>query len=173
VFIRPATLEDAHAIAKVHVSSWQHTYRGLVPDSYLDSMTIPTREKVWQETLASDSPHVIVAEWEDELAGFCSFGSCRDQDAKPKDGEIWSLYIAPDHRFKGLGKALSQAALNQLISEDMQRISLWVIVGNTPAEQFYRNLGFLPESHTLQTFQLAGEDIPEVRYVNELSCNAH
>ena len=46
--IRLAKVEDAMAIAKVQVESWHTTYKGIVPDSYLNSLDVKKREKVWQ-----------------------------------------------------------------------------------------------------------------------------
>ncbi len=36
--IRPATAEDAPAIAHIHVTAWQATYKGIVPELYLSSL---------------------------------------------------------------------------------------------------------------------------------------
>ena len=38
ITIRPATAADAAQIARVRVDCWRSTYRGLVPDAYLDGM---------------------------------------------------------------------------------------------------------------------------------------
>ena len=37
--IRPATLEDAPAIARVHVDTWRTTYAGIVPDEHLAKLS--------------------------------------------------------------------------------------------------------------------------------------
>jgi len=42
--IRPATPEDARAIAEVHVASWRYAYRGLLPDDVLDRLSVEERE---------------------------------------------------------------------------------------------------------------------------------
>jgi hypothetical protein len=34
--IRAATVSDAQEIARVHVASWLSTYRGLLPDDFLE-----------------------------------------------------------------------------------------------------------------------------------------
>ncbi len=39
--IRPAEIDDAGAIARVHVTAWQEAYRGLVPQAY------PTAGELW------------------------------------------------------------------------------------------------------------------------------
>jgi hypothetical protein len=38
VSLRRATVADAEAIAAVRVEGWQTTYRGMIPDQYLDEM---------------------------------------------------------------------------------------------------------------------------------------
>ena len=38
--IRKITKSDANDVAVVHVRSWQSAYRGIISDSFLDSMSI-------------------------------------------------------------------------------------------------------------------------------------
>jgi hypothetical protein len=38
VVLRPCTVADAEAVERLPVSGWKAAYRGLVPDSFLDSM---------------------------------------------------------------------------------------------------------------------------------------
>lgn len=64
MLIRPAQVSVAAAIAKVHVDSWRTTYRGMVPDSYLQALSYEQRTRRWQDAL-SDSDNqrfVYVAE---------------------------------------------------------------------------------------------------------------
>ena len=37
--VRDAQIEDAPAIARVHVDTWRSAYRGIVPDDHLDAMS--------------------------------------------------------------------------------------------------------------------------------------
>ena len=37
--LRRANINDAAAIAKVHVDTWKSTYKGIVPDDYLSSLS--------------------------------------------------------------------------------------------------------------------------------------
>ena len=50
--IRPAEIDDAPAIARVHVETWRWSYRGIVPEAYLDSTTVQNRAFVWAHLLA-------------------------------------------------------------------------------------------------------------------------
>jgi len=41
--IREATVEDSAEIARVQVDTWRTTYRGIVPQSFLDEMAYDLR----------------------------------------------------------------------------------------------------------------------------------
>ncbi|MBA4544154.1 hypothetical protein H1164_14880 [Thermoactinomyces daqus] len=53
--IRPAMIADAQEIAKVHVKSWQTTYRGIVSEDYLTSLNPEESAARWEKHLRSDS----------------------------------------------------------------------------------------------------------------------
>ncbi len=42
--IREARLEDASAIARVHIDAWRETYQGIIPDTYLAQLSYETDE---------------------------------------------------------------------------------------------------------------------------------
>jgi hypothetical protein len=46
--IRKATPEDARAIAEVHVKSWRAAYRDLLPQDFLQGLSVDRREQQWQ-----------------------------------------------------------------------------------------------------------------------------
>src|SRR4051812_24672209 len=48
LIIRPAALPDAAAIANVHITARQETYRGMIPNSKLDAeLDVSARETSW------------------------------------------------------------------------------------------------------------------------------
>jgi hypothetical protein len=49
--IREASIEDAAAIADLHVRSWQAAYRGIVPDVILDGLSVEARRNFWTRTI--------------------------------------------------------------------------------------------------------------------------
>ena len=53
IVIRPAQMSDAPGIARVHVDAWRSTYRGLVPDAFLDALQTDSRERFWRATLSN------------------------------------------------------------------------------------------------------------------------
>ena len=54
--VRPARIEDAPAMAAVHVRSWQETYRGLMSAKILDDpRLVSRRERFWNAVLSDDT----------------------------------------------------------------------------------------------------------------------
>jgi len=50
--IRPATLTDAAAVARVHVESWKVAYRGIMPDDVIARTDLAYRTGFWAERIA-------------------------------------------------------------------------------------------------------------------------
>lgn len=56
---------------------------------------------------------------------------------------IWSMYVAPEARGTGAGRALIHAAIDYAHTLDgVEAITLAVTVGNTAAQRLYRSVGF-------------------------------
>jgi hypothetical protein len=51
--VRPAVLQDAPAIAAVHVATWRDAYAGLLPDDFLDGLDVDQRAERWRGRLAA------------------------------------------------------------------------------------------------------------------------
>ena len=49
--VRSAELDDATAIARVHVATWRSAYRGLLPDEFLASLSQSHYEERWRRSL--------------------------------------------------------------------------------------------------------------------------
>ena len=126
--IRRARLEDVFVLAKVHVDAWHAAYHGVVPDSFLEQITASKREASSRKFLLNDS------------------GACRDADADDNlTGEIWGIYIAPQHWRKGIGRRLAVKAQEVLEFGAYEEATLWVLEQNKPARQFYEALGYRPD----------------------------
>jgi GNAT superfamily N-acetyltransferase len=56
------------------------------------------------------------------------------------------VYTAAAWKERGLASALLQLSLNAVAKSGYPTLSLWVTVGNTPAEHIYTKLGFVAET---------------------------
>jgi ribosomal protein S18 acetylase RimI-like enzyme len=167
--IRRARRQDAAAIGRVHVETWQATYAGLLPDSLLVAMS-DVRQSAWWSRVLSDPGEargVFVAD--DEEMGVVGFGSCgpvRDApeglDARARRvGEVYTLYVEPDFQNLGLGRRLLDALFRQLRADGCDTAALWMLAEN-PTRFFYEGLGGERVGQRVDT--LAGADVEEIAY---------
>ncbi len=163
--VRAAVPEDAAAIAGVRVLTWQHAFRGIIPQPYLDSMNASENEAVWLGAITEGMPRVLVGEAAGKVVGFSCFGPCRDEDASSEAGEIWALYVLPEFWAKGIGRELWLESCGQLEGQGSTVISLWVLEKNLRAIRFYRAAGFAPEASSRKCFEIGGAQVPEIRYL--------
>ncbi|MCC2335625.1 GNAT family N-acetyltransferase [Cellulomonas wangsupingiae] len=164
VTIRPATTDDAAAIAAVHIRSWQEAYAGIVPDDYLRSLDPAQRAERWAQRLAqgpADHVRTLVAESGGRMLGFASFGPSRDEDARRREREIYSIYLDPGTWGHGVARDLMRTVLAE--TGEHTPMSLWVLADNARARHFYRRHGFAPDG-VERLESVGGADLLEVRY---------
>ena len=165
--IRSATPSDAMAIAQVHIRSWQHAYRDLMPKEYLDSLdrTLHQRALYWANAIQAGDSTLLVAELDKQIIGWISVGASRDPDAVAcNTGEVMALYVLEAHWQTGIGRALWQAGVQRLIEHGHSRLTLWVLVLNNRAIGFYRKAGWVEEIGTKRNLVRGGVTLEEVRY---------
>lgn len=166
--LRPATADDAEALARIHVAGWQGAYGGLVDQAFLDSLSVEDRAGQWRGWLGEAGPHVIIAEADGMAAGFCSYGPLRT----PPPGmsmirplytsEIYALYLMPDRKRQGLGTRLMAAAAADLKERKHKSLCLWVLEGNKSAIAFYKARGGQKcGSHKVD---IGGRSLPEAAF---------
>ena len=139
--IREATIDDVPGIARVHITSWRTTYKGLVPLCTIDSFTYEAREELWRRALSPDSvSFVYVAEDEDgQIVGFASGGPAR-QDALNHEGELYAIYLLQEYQGRGIGRQLFEAVVRMLTNRCIRSMAIWVLADN-PACGFYEAMG--------------------------------
>lgn len=165
---RPARIEDVAEIAQIHVRSWQAAYAGLIPQSYLDSLTPAQRVPGWTQTIrsedASTGATLVATDGCDRAIGFAHVRESRDPDiAADRVGEVWAIYLDPEAWRTGAGRALMTAALGRLTELAYQQATLWVLEGNMRARRFYEAAGFSLDG-AVKDDDSRGFVLREVRY---------
>jgi ribosomal protein S18 acetylase RimI-like enzyme len=138
--IRSATLTDAPAIARVHVASWRSTYRGLLSEDFLLSLSETGYSERWKRVIAERTSKVYVAEDEGEVVGFSSGGRERAGE-KGYEGELYAIYVLDSAQRRGFGRELVRATVSGLRELGLDNMIIWVLRDNQPARAFYERLG--------------------------------
>jgi GNAT superfamily N-acetyltransferase len=159
--VRRARLEDAAAIAEVHVRTWQAAYEHVFGAKRLAALTVEQRLPLWRQILEEPAQTVFVAETaEGRIEGWCTVGRSRDADA---DSELWGIYVLPDAWGNGAGTALMRAGVEALRASGSRDAILWVMEDNPRARRFYEREGWSADGrHKLDRF--LGVEVAEVRY---------
>ncbi|MGP1253142.1 MAG: N-acetyltransferase family protein [Kiloniellales bacterium] len=139
--LREGTASDLEAVVALHLASWRDSYRGLLPDSYLDGALAEDLAAKWHRKLigtATPGSLLLLAENDGGLAGFLY--ACRDPE-RPGSAYIDNLHVAPDRRGSGLGARLLRQAATRLPALGYRGAHLLVFAQNEAAVRFYLRLG--------------------------------
>ena len=159
--IRSAMPSERLSIGRVYSETWKAAYRGIVPDSFLDSLT--------EESCA---PHVIpekgllICERSGEIIGVVSFGPARHTQ-NSKAGEVYSLYVFCQYWRAGAGRELFEAARRMLRTEGYDSLHIWTLTENRRARQFYERMGMT--GYAARTICIGGHDLSETGYIQTLN----
>ncbi|WP_206207721.1 GNAT family N-acetyltransferase [Virgibacillus indicus] len=158
--IRKASQRDAVKIAKVHVDSWKSTYKDILPDKLLNSLTYEQRTKLWENNLKEQQ--VYIAENSgDEIIGFSVGGKERTEKYDDYNGELFAIYILEVYQGKGIGKLLLRPVIDELKQMGINSMIVLVLEDN-PAKYFYESLG-AKKIDTLK-IKIAGVEFKELVY---------
>lgn len=150
----------ADAIARLHADNWKATYRGILPDGYLDTQVDGERLAYWRSALATGSYSMVRAALGGggEVIGFSGLKADKD---KGYDQTIEHLHVSAEARGTGLGRALMADAARQTLARGGQSLCLWVFEDNARAIGFYEALGGVTDARGTDKF--AGGDAPDRR----------
>ena len=124
--IRPATPDDAGAIAQVHVEAWRTAYQSLLPAAFLATLSEEQRRSRWFEILTNSRvpEFTFVVESHGQIVGFTNGGPERTQDPELV-GEIYAIYLLHEHRRHGIGTALFQRSVDFLLEHQLNSLKIW------------------------------------------------
>jgi GNAT superfamily N-acetyltransferase len=162
--IRVATLDDAPAIARVHVRTWEQAYAHVFPPAALAARSIEDREARWREWLEGGDAAIFVGEVRGEVVGFASAGESGDF---PGSGELHAIYVEAEHWGGGVGPALLDRAEAELRARGFDRAVLLVLADNPRARRFYARHGWVPDEPFPEVIR--GQEVEVVWYRKDLT----
>ena len=142
--VREANQDDVLGIAKVRVDTWKAVYRGIVPATFLDSLSYQEVAERWKRAFwerREPRVAVFVAETkQQEIVGIAICGPEQSQDPMYQ-AEIYVLYVLPDYQNQGIGRELVGACVQHFRQQlRVDTMLIWVIAEN-PYRRFYELLG--------------------------------
>jgi ribosomal protein S18 acetylase RimI-like enzyme len=114
----------------------------------------------WTDSITAGRSRVHVALRDDNVIGYAGVGAERDPQAPPTTGELYALFVHPDHWGTGTGRALADAACADLRECGCDTVQLWVLEANNRARRFYARYGFV---ETADRAYSSLNDLPELR----------
>lgn len=152
--IRAAKAEDTKTIAEL--------IRALAQYERLSSEVLLDEEKL-REHLFGPRPfaEVLLAEEAGEVAGFALFFTNYSTFLGKPGIYLEDLFVRPEHRGKGHGKALLMAVAKIAVERRSGRMEWAALNWNKPSIEFYRSLGAVPMSDW-SLFRLTGEALSRV-----------
>ena len=141
--IRKASQNDSKEIASLIIKGWQTAYRGLIPDDYLDNMSLDFIENKWKESISSqnENDNIFVYEEYNKILGVIRFGALQDKENKKYNAEVHVLYVKPSLKRKGIGGQLFKYAKEFFINRGHRDLIIWCLKGNEQGLNFYKKMG--------------------------------
>lgn len=148
---------EPEAIARVHVQAWREAYTGIIPQAYLDALSVEARTALWTRVGAMEDHEGRVAVVGSEVVGFVSVCPPRES-LEGFDYELAAIYLLKNFHKKGIGHALVRDVFSVLPS---RAVFAWVLEKN-PSRAFYENLGCTAFARKVD--EIGGESFVELAY---------
>jgi ribosomal protein S18 acetylase RimI-like enzyme len=150
VSVRAAVVDDAAAIADIHIRSWQAAYQDVLDPAYLAGLSDNYDRRVvgWSRIIEEAGASTVVLVVEDgdgTVAGFVHCSLPDDEEAgeySEGTAELNAIYLDPQVYRHGYGTALWIEARSRLEKLGFDTAVLWVLEENPPARAFYEKHGW-------------------------------
>lgn len=139
--IRRKKQKDCKGIEHVVTVSWNETYKGIVPDEFLNNLYENEDERYYNSFInfTEEDNHLFVLEINDEIVGFVNAGAANDEDYNDC-GEIYALYLLNKYKGNGYGKELLKVGINELKKMGYEKMIIGCLDKNI-SNEFYKHLG--------------------------------
>ncbi|MFD7239200.1 GNAT family N-acetyltransferase [Streptomyces syringium] len=165
VRVREMTEADIEAVSGIRVTGWQTAYAGVVPQPYLDAMTVEDdarQRRTWFTRSRGQVLDLVAVDDGAGPVGWASLGQYRGE-CEERPGELYALYVRPDVIGTGVGRGLLQEVHRHAAARRFESMLLWVLRDNPRARRFYETAGYTADGAVRS--DLYGEvELTEVRY---------
>lgn len=160
MFVRPVQIDDAPALAKIQVDSYQISYKGLLPDTILNDFSYEEQTQDWVDWLTENpDEYMVVVVVDDTTIGYARG---RKLVNKPSDCEIAAAHVLKAYQGRGCGKALIHAIAKHYADNECKSIMAWTLYNN-PVRTLCEKLGGVFGTEKISSWDEATQ-ITEVSY---------
>lgn len=147
--IRKATINDIPAIAELYCEQFREMAK-LIPDFIKDG---DQKIEFIENTIANEESDILVYENDGTVVGFILLQAKTRPDFSfmlpGKYCYIMDIIVTKNHRGKGFGTSLMNAAKNWAKELNCNFINLDVLVNNPGAIRLYEKLGYIPKAQEM------------------------
>ena len=158
--IRPAEAKDIPLIVQL--------IRELAEYEKEPHQAVATDQDIWRDGFSGNPKfRVVIAEWSGEAAGFALFFYNYSTWMGRAGLYLEDLFVRPEFRGKGIGKALLVHLAKIAVEEGCGRFEWQVLNWNTPALEFYKSLGARVMDEW-STMRITGEPLRNLASLSEI-----
>lgn len=144
MIIRQATVDDVLNILEIYNDAILNTTAVYEYQAH----TLEMRNSWFAEKVKNNIP-VLVAEWENQVVGFATYGVFRAWAAYQYSVEH-SVYVHPQFKQKGIGKNLLKSLIKIIENQDIHTIIAGIDAENYISIHLHKDLGFTEVGHLKQ-----------------------
>lgn len=159
--VRVMTEADVTAVSEIRVAGWKAAYAGILPQSYLDRMTVEADARRRRRYITGPdkvTTDLVAVDTRGGVVGWACLGP-----SSTAVGELYALYVRPSLIGTGIGHSLLQAVHGMAPAQGFDSVLLWVLADNARARRFYERAGYATDG-AVQADDYDGVSVAEVRY---------
>lgn len=151
--MRPATVDDAAAMAAVQLDVWRTAYAAFLPAEVVASLDLAAATAAWARAVgAVGETHLLVATEGTEVTGF----------AAGTGEEVATVLVAPRWGRRGHGGRLLGTLAHLLRQGGAEWVQVWVADADEASLRFYPRHGWQPDG-TVRTSHHGAQVLRELR----------
>lgn len=136
--IRLLVEKEIDEMTELYVKSWRATYKGIIPDKILNTITVEKFNKIWKEYITKENNGIFGAFENDVFLGFGAF----TPDEEMEDTlYLDSLHIKDGYKGKGVGTKIINHLKEYAKEKGYKGVSVSIMSGNDRARNLYTKLG--------------------------------
>jgi ribosomal protein S18 acetylase RimI-like enzyme len=156
--IRILTAEDAEAYQALRLRGLQESPAAF-GSTYQSEVDVPLPHITERLARGAGREDVMFGAFDDGgvLVGLAGLGRQTGMKTRHR-AHVWGMYVGPEARGRGVGRALMQALIAHARTLDgLERLTLGVEAGNQAARTLYHTVGFVTYGIEPQAYALDGE----------------